>query len=78
MESLQSIIGGRNFTPPSEIEAIQEYVKRRHNARAQVSLQRDSLLVVVKSASLASTLRMEQQRLKEACNTKKRLIIRIG
>lgn len=78
MDSLQKILGSRDFKPPSEIELIREYVRRRYKAPCHVQLQRNSIIVSVKSASLASTLRLDQQNLIEACKLTKRLVVRIG
>ena len=78
MDSLQDILGGRDFTPPSEIETVQEYVQRRYKSKCRVQLQRGKVIINVRSASLAQTLRLDQQRLIEACNLTAPPIIRIG
>ena len=78
MDSLQNILGSRDFSPPTEIELIREYVERRYKAKCHIQLQRNSVILSVKSASLASTLRLDQQRIIEACKLTKRLIVRIG
>jgi hypothetical protein len=32
MDSLQDIMGNKNFTPPDEINVIKDYIKRRYNS----------------------------------------------
>jgi hypothetical protein len=78
MDSLQEILGKRDFTPPDEMAAIREYISRRYKANSYVRIQRDAIIVSVRGSALASTLRLEQNRLIEECNIKKRLVIRIG
>lgn len=78
MESLQDILGSRDFSPPDEVLGVKDYVKRRYKSDCSVQLQRDSLILRVPSSALAATIRLEQNRLIEACNLKHRLVIRYG
>ena len=78
MESLQDIIGSRDFTPPTEIEMIQNYIKRRYKSACRVQVRKNDIVIGVRNSALAGTLRMEQQRLIEECKLTKKLIIRIG
>jgi hypothetical protein len=78
MESLQDILGGRNFAPPDEVTAVKDYIKRRYKSDCSVQLQRDSLLLRLPGSALAATVRLEQNRLIEACHLKHRLVIRYG
>jgi len=68
MESLQDILGNRNFTPPDELTTVKEYIKRRYKSNCTVEVQRDALLLRLPNSALASTVRLEQNRLIEACN----------
>lgn len=78
MESLQDILGSRDFTPPDELSAVKEYVKRRYKSTCTVQIQRDALILRVPNSSLASTVRLEQNRLIETCHLKHKLVIRYG
>lgn len=78
MDSLQDIMGSRDYSPPDEIEVIKDYVLRRYKSKCQVYLQRDKVVLRVKSSALANTLRLEQKRLVEACNIEKPLVVQIG
>lgn len=78
MESLQDILGTRDFTPPDEINAVMDYIKRRYKSTCTVQLQRDALILRLPNSALASTVRLEQNSLIKACNLKHKLIIRYG
>lgn len=78
MQSLQDVLGGRDYTPPDEIELIKNYVTRRHKSACQVTLRRDHIIISVRSSALASTLRLEQERIVEECGLNRRLVFRIG
>ncbi len=78
MDSLQEILGKRNFRPPDEIAAVKEFILRRYKSKSQVRVERDVLIVRVPSSALAATLHLEQRRMIEACRIKKKLIIRYG
>jgi hypothetical protein len=78
MDSLQEIMGKKDFTPPDEVKAVADYVKRRYNSKSYVKLQRDTIVLSVPSSALAGTLQMERNRIIETCNITKKLAIRIG
>lgn len=78
MDSLQEILGKKNFEAPDEVTAVKDYVKRRYKSDSQVQLQRDAVILKVPNSSLASTIRLDQNRLIEACHLTKRLVIRWG
>lgn len=75
---MQSILGSRDFRPPSEIEAIRQYIKRRYKSSCKIQLQRDHIIVTVTTSALASTLHLERRNLIAACNLNKKLVIRIS
>jgi hypothetical protein len=78
MDSLQDILGKRDFTPPDEVSAVKEFIQRRYHSSSRVRVERNALLVRVPSSALAATLQLEQRRLIEACRITKKLIIRTG
>ena len=78
MDSLQDILGKRDFTPPAEIASVKEFIWRRYKSPSRVRVERDVIIVRVPSNGLAATLQLEQNRLIEACNLKKKLVIRTG
>jgi hypothetical protein len=78
MDSLQDILGKKDFTPPDEIVSVKEFIMRRYKSPSRVRVERDVLIVKVPSSALAATLQLEQRRLIEACGITKKLIIRNG
>jgi len=78
MDSLQDILGKREFTPPDEVVAVKEFIERRYHSSSRVRVERNVLIVRVPSSALAATLQLEQRRLIEACRITKKLVIRTG
>lgn len=78
VDSLQDILGKKNFRPPDEIAVIQDYIKRRYNSPSKVKLEKTAVIVSVPSSALAATIYLERQTLIEHCNIKQRLVVRTG
>lgn len=78
MDSLQDILGKRDFTPPDEVTAVKEFIERRYRSSSTVKVERDVLIVRVPSSALAATLQLEQRTLIDHCRITRRLIIRYG
>lgn len=78
MDSLQEILGKKDFTPPDEVAAVKEFITRRYNSVSRIKVERDALIVRVPSSALAATLQLERNSMIEACRIKRKLIIRVG
>ena len=78
MDSLQDILSKRDFTPPDEVVAVKDFITRRYNSKSTVRVERDALIVRVPSSALAATLQLEQRSMIEACDIKRKFIIRTG
>lgn len=78
MDSLQEIMGRKNFRPPDEMEAIKEYVTRRYNSSCKIKIERDTIVLSLPGSALAATVQMERQSLIDACGLTKKLFIRYG
>lgn len=78
MDSLQDILGKKDFTPPDEIASVKEFIMRRYKSPSRVRVEHDALIVRVPSSALAATLQLEQRVIIDACQLSKRLIIRVG
>lgn len=76
MESLQDILSKKNFTPPDEMTVVKDYVRRRYKSACVVKLERNALIVSVRSSTLAAMMFLERQLLIEACNLQHRLVIK--
>ena len=78
MDSLQEILGKKNFTPPDEMQALREYVQRHYKSNSYVKLQRDAIILSVQSSALAATLQLERNTIIDTCNLSRKLVIRSG
>jgi hypothetical protein len=78
MDSLQEIMGRKNFQAPDEVKSIKEYILRRYKSRCSVRLERDSIVLLLPGSALAATVQLEREQLIEACNINKKLFIRNG
>ena len=64
-ESLHNILLRRDDTEPPEIASIKEFINRRFKSDAAVSLRKNRIIISVKSAALAGTLRMHMYELQK-------------
>jgi hypothetical protein len=78
MDSLQDIMGNKNFTPPDEINVIKDYIKRRYDSPPRIKVEKTAIIISVPSSALAATIYLERQTLIEHCNIKLRLVVRSG
>ena len=79
MDSLQHILGSKQFEKPDEMTVIKEYVKRKYKSPSKIKLQRGALILTVPNSALAATLHLEQRALIKACHiTEYKLVIRTG
>lgn len=78
MDSLQDILGKKNFTPPDEVDAVKDYILRRYGSKSRVKLERGALIVNVPGSALAATLHLERQKIIDNCHVKNKLVIRSG
>jgi hypothetical protein len=78
MDSLQDIMGNKNFTPPDEINVIKDYIKRRYDSPSRIKVEKTAIIISVPSSALAATIYLERQTLIEHCNIKLRLVVRSG
>lgn len=76
-DSLANILGQREFHEPKEIQVIKTYVRKEFSSDCAVQLNDRTIVITVDSAALAGSLRMHLHLIAKACETKKRLVIRI-
>lgn len=77
-DSIADILGGKGVNEPSEIAIIQQYLIENFRSESKITIQDRQIIISVRGAALAGTLRMHLHELKELCQTEKRLIIRIN
>lgn len=79
MDSLQDILGKRQFKAPDEIAAIQGYIQSHYKSDSSVRAEKDVVFIAVPSSTLAATLQLERQKIIDSCGlNNKRLVIRTG
>lgn len=76
-DSMKDLLAGRAVREPHEVQVIKTYVYAHFQQTPTVALQTREIIIGVKSAALAGALRPHLLPLKEACETDKRLVIRI-
>jgi len=76
-DSLFDILSHKDFSEPAEITAIKQYIAVHFKVDAEVTNHDFDIIITVPSAALASTLRFHVVKIREAANTKKRLVLRI-
>jgi hypothetical protein len=77
-DSIADLLRNRDFEEPPEVRVIKDFIRKRFDADAQVTVQPRQIIIGVKGAALAGALRMHLHELKRLCATDKRLVIRIG
>lgn len=78
MDSVGDLLSKYRPEEPDEIAAIKRYVFDTFGEKSSVGLQNEMLVVTVRSASLANTLRLRILEIKKAANTERRIMFRIG
>jgi hypothetical protein len=78
MNQIGDLLAARSPQEPPEVRAIKRYIDEQFHAPAQITIQNDALVISVKSASLANTLRLRLPKLQEVAQTDRKLILRIS
>lgn len=82
MDSLNDILGRKDFDEPAESLAIKKYVQDRYDEAVAVTVRENEIIIAAPSAALANTLRMQVLTINRAINNtgkfNKRLVFRIG
>lgn len=77
MDSLDSILQRKDFDEPPEMASIKQYVKDEFDAAVSVQVRDRDIIIEVRSAALANTLRLRTPDIKRKCKIDKRLTFRI-
>jgi hypothetical protein len=78
MDQLGDVLAYRLPPEPPEITALKRYIFEHYKATAQITIQNDAIIINVSSAALANTLRLRLPQLRDAADTERKLIFRIG
>lgn len=78
MDQIGDLLAARTPQEPPEVSAIKQYIDEQFQAAAQVGIQNEAIVISVRSASLANTLRLRLPKLQAAAQTDRKLILRIN
>ena len=78
MDSLQDLLGRYDPKEPEEITVVKQYILDEFGAQASVGLHGETLVITVRSASLANALRLRTVSLQKIAKTKRKIMFRIG
>jgi hypothetical protein len=78
MDSIAELLGKFDHSEPPEISAIKKYIRAQFQAEVGVALHPNTIVITVRSASLAGAIRMHLLDIQKNAQTDKKLIIRIG
>lgn len=76
-DSIADLLLQKNFEEPEEVLIIKAFLRDNYKSECTVTMAQNQIIIGVKGASLAGTLRMRLHELQSLCQTKKRLVIRI-
>jgi hypothetical protein len=78
MDSLQELLSRYDPKEPEEIAAVKRYIFDEFGEKPTVGIHGDTLVITVRSASLANALRLRLLSLQKVANTKRKIMFRIG
>ncbi len=78
MDSLNDILGRKDFDEPPEMASIKKYIQDEFQVAVGVQVRDHDIIIEVPNAALANTLRLRSPDIKRRCQLDKRLTFRIG
>ncbi len=78
MDNLSDILLRKDFDVPPEVAIITRYVDEHFHVPVTVRVQEKVIVVTGKSSSLIGSLRMHVHQLQKACQTDKKIVLRVG
>lgn len=78
MDRLKDILLPKRFQQPPEVKRLKTYIQTNFQADPTVTVGPKQIVISVKGAALAGTLRLHSHQMAKACQTDKRLVIRIS
>jgi hypothetical protein len=78
MESMADLLSKYSPQEPEEITAVKRYIFEQFGVESSVGLHGETLVITVRSASLANALRLRLPALKKRAGTNRKIMFRIG
>lgn len=78
MDSLFNILSSKEFSEPEESARLKDYIKKHYNVTVGVQIRDKDIVLIVKSSSAASSLRLNGPVIKSELGLSKKLSFRIN
>lgn len=78
MDSLQNILGNKNFDEPAEAISIKQYARDLFREDVRVQVRDREIIITAPSAAMANSLKLRIVKIQELVGTDRRLVFRIG
>ncbi|HET8991716.1 MAG TPA: hypothetical protein VFN31_01630 [Candidatus Saccharimonadales bacterium] len=78
MDSLFNILSTKEFSEPEEAAKLKAYIKDKYGMSVGVQIRDKDIVLIVKSSSAASSLRLNGQTIKHELDINKKLSFRIN
>lgn len=76
-DALKNLLPRDKYQEPPEVRIIKRFIHDNYQREATVTVQTSQIIISVRGAALAGTIRMRLFELQELCQTDKRLTLRI-
>jgi hypothetical protein len=77
MDSIQNVLKDYSYQKPDSMQVLKEYILKTYKFEPKLSINRSNIVIQVKSASLASNLRLNLPNIKSELNITEKLTILI-
>jgi hypothetical protein len=77
MDSLTDILSNKQFAEPDELTKLKKFIKDEYSSAASISINGQSIIISVKSSSLASSLRLRLPEIKRKLSIEQPIRLRI-
>jgi hypothetical protein len=77
-QAIADILADRFDEEPPEIQVIKKYIQENFDQAVAVTMRDQQIVITTKTSAQAGALRPHLYKLRQLCDTNKRLTIRIG
>ncbi|MEI9913793.1 MAG: hypothetical protein WDN66_02200 [Candidatus Saccharibacteria bacterium] len=78
MDSINSILGNKEFKEPEAIQKLKDYIHLQYGSRVRIRLTQKGLTIIVDGSALANTLKLRLPDIKRQLDINDNIYIRIG
>lgn len=77
-DSIGDVLGQRRYDEPAELIIVRDFVQAHFKEQPKLRITKNTIIINVSNAALASALRIKLHSLEAKLKTDKKLLIRIG